>query len=347
MSIQKRKTRRMAECDRYEKCRASGCQSRQVLRQRTDQIASRRSPQSVEQSLRLLQILRVKALGEPGVDRREEIERFLASALIDPPARRGPLQLEVQAPWRVGFLPFSMPGRAVPAPRFRRLVRRGRPTPAPSVGTIRPQVFVRCCGWLSQGPARSIPAQLRRRDRINNGGHKSTSERRDASADSRRCDIRPTPHGFPRAHRVKDRATPRICPGWRAPGAIAGIRAPPTRRCSVRHGRCASQELAAKGMKNARIVTCIRLRMRMTDGVGTPNGGVHSRNCRIGAAEQPERPRHQRQVGHAGILAGRTRRQPILLAARLERFVGPFDHFMGTGEMSHEKPDHRPARASH
>ena len=43
-------------------------------------------------------------------------------------------------------------------------------------------------------------------------------------------------------------------------------------------------------------------------------------------------PRHQGQVGHAGILAGRTRRQSVLLAACLERFEGPFDHFAGTGE---------------
>src|SRR6478752_5688214 len=42
------------------------------------------SPQPVEHSLCLLQILRVKALGERSVDRREETECFLASALIDP-----------------------------------------------------------------------------------------------------------------------------------------------------------------------------------------------------------------------------------------------------------------------
>src|SRR6516164_8818224 len=38
----------------------------------------------VEQRLCLPQILRFKALGEPGVDGREKVERLLALALIDP-----------------------------------------------------------------------------------------------------------------------------------------------------------------------------------------------------------------------------------------------------------------------
>lgn len=100
------------------------------------------------------------------------------------------------------------------------------------------------------------------------------------------------------------------------------------------------QELAAKRVKNACVVTGIRLGMRMTYSVCAPNGSVHSHNCRIGLAEQPERPRHQRQVRHAGILAGRTRRQPVVLAARLERFIGASNRFMGTGKLSHEEADH-------
>src|SRR5258708_15084579 len=63
-------------------------------------------------------------------------------------ARQDPLLLEVQAPWRVGFLPWSLPGLAVTAPRSWRLVRRGRAARAPSVDTIRPQRSVRCYDWL-------------------------------------------------------------------------------------------------------------------------------------------------------------------------------------------------------
>src|SRR6478736_5917369 len=37
-----------------------------------------------------------------------------------------------------------------------------------------------------------------------------------------------------------------------------------------------SPELTAQGVKNACIVTSIRLRMRMTYSVGAPNGSVHS-----------------------------------------------------------------------
>src|ERR1700730_19299337 len=63
-------------------------------------------------------------------------------------ARQGPLQLEVQGLWRVGFSPWSMPDRAVIAPRSWRLVRRGRGARAPSVDTIRPRRIVRYYGWL-------------------------------------------------------------------------------------------------------------------------------------------------------------------------------------------------------
>ena len=40
--------------------------------------------QQIEQALCLLQILRIGTLGEPGVDRRQKLERFLAPALIGP-----------------------------------------------------------------------------------------------------------------------------------------------------------------------------------------------------------------------------------------------------------------------
>ena len=43
-----------------------------------------KSPQSIEQSLRFLQIVRFKALGIPGKYWREQFERFLALALVDP-----------------------------------------------------------------------------------------------------------------------------------------------------------------------------------------------------------------------------------------------------------------------
>src|SRR5712671_5001848 len=80
--------------------------------------------------------------------------------------------------------------------------------------------------------------------------------------------------------------------------------------------------------------------MRMIDGVGTLNGSAHSRDCRVGVAEQPERPRHQGQVGHPSILASRAGRQSFLLAACVERLNGPFDRFESTGETSHEKANH-------
>src|SRR4051812_32210119 len=101
------------------------------------------------------------------------------------------------------------------------------------------------------------------------------------------------------------------------------------------------QELAAESLENARIIACVCLRMRMANGIGALNCSVHSHNGRIVAAKQPEWPRHQRKVGHAGILAGHTRCQSILLAARLEGFESPFDRFLGSGDLSHEQADHR------
>ena len=74
--------------------------------------------------------------------------------------------------------------------------------------------------------------------------------------------------------------------------------------------------------------------------IGTLKGGVDLLDRRISVAEQPENPRHQGQVGDAGILAGRARGQSLILTARLEYFEGPFDGFAGTGEMSHEKSNH-------
>src|SRR5437867_2780945 len=56
----------------------------QVAEQTRGSVVHVRSPQLVEQRLCLLQIFCVEALGERGVDRREEIERFNTSALIDP-----------------------------------------------------------------------------------------------------------------------------------------------------------------------------------------------------------------------------------------------------------------------
>src|SRR5258705_12788669 len=44
--------------------------------------------------------------------------------------------------------------------------------------------------------------------------------------------------------------------------------------------------------------------------------------------------------GHPGILASRTSRQSLLLAACVECLDGPFDRFAGTGKTSHEKANH-------
>ena len=81
--------------------------------------------------------------------------------------------------------------------------------------------------------------------------------------------------------------------------------------------------------------------MRVSEGIGTLEGGDHPRDGRIGVAEQPQSPRHQGQVGHSGILAGRPRRQSLLLAAGVECIDGPLDRFAGGGQMSHEKENHR------
>src|ERR1700730_538235 len=101
-----------------------------------------------------------------------------------------------------------------------------------------------------------------------------------------------------------------------------------------------SHELAPESVQNRCIITSISLRMRMADGVSSLNGAAYSGHCRIGLTEQPECPRHQGHVSHAGILAGGTRRQSVFLAARVERFEGPFDYFVGTAEMSHEETNH-------
>ena len=52
-------------------------------------------------------------------------------------------------------------------------------------------------------------------------------------------------------------------------------------------------------------------------------------------------PRHQRQVGHASILAGRTRRQSVLLAACVERLEARSITSRAPVSMSHEKANHR------
>src|SRR6516165_9012077 len=80
--------------------------------------------------------------------------------------------------------------------------------------------------------------------------------------------------------------------------------------------------------------------MWMTDIVCPLNSGVHSYDCRVAVAEQPENPRHQGKVRHAGILASGTGSQSLLLGACDKRLNGSFDRFAGTDEMSHEKANH-------
>src|SRR4051794_36873131 len=58
------------------------------------------SPQLGEQSLGVLEVGRVEALGEPGVDRCEDVERLAAPALVapEPGQARGRAQLVIPNP---------------------------------------------------------------------------------------------------------------------------------------------------------------------------------------------------------------------------------------------------------
>src|SRR5205085_4195291 len=73
-----------------------------------------------------------------------------------------------------------------------------------------------------------------------------------------------------------------------------------------------NRQLAAQGMQNRSVVAGVGLRMRMTDSVGTLHGGIHACDCRINVTKQPENPRHQREIGYTGILAGRTGGQSLV-----------------------------------
>src|SRR5262245_6957350 len=80
--------------------------------------------------------------------------------------------------------------------------------------------------------------------------------------------------------------------------------------------------------------------MWMTDVVCPLNGRVHSCDCHVDVAEQPENPRHQGKVRHSGILASGTGSQSLLLGACVKRLKSTFDRFAGADEMSHEKANH-------